>query len=141
MVSAEIVPKLRVGNITINYDQQGSGEPLVLIPYLAADCACYAFQVAELREAFHLHLGRSARAGGSREPTGVYSTEMFADDVAALMQTIGIHQAHIYGLSLGAARGMWLAAQISRPGQVTIAAQRMAKDRCLLSGRSCKVGR
>jgi hypothetical protein len=26
------MPKVRAGNITLNYDQQGSGEPLVLIP-------------------------------------------------------------------------------------------------------------
>ena len=41
------MPKIRAKNITMNYDQQGTGEPLVLIPYLAADYACYAFQVAE----------------------------------------------------------------------------------------------
>jgi hypothetical protein len=27
------MPKIRAGNITMNYDEQGSGEPLVLIPY------------------------------------------------------------------------------------------------------------
>jgi pimeloyl-ACP methyl ester carboxylesterase len=36
---------------------------------------------------------------------------MFADDVAALMQAIGIPRAHVCGLSLGAAVGMWLAAR------------------------------
>jgi hypothetical protein len=30
------MPKIRAGKITMNYDQQGTGEPLVLIPYLAA---------------------------------------------------------------------------------------------------------
>jgi pimeloyl-ACP methyl ester carboxylesterase len=39
------MPKVRANEITINYDQQGTGEPLILIPYLAADYACYAFQV------------------------------------------------------------------------------------------------
>ena len=37
------MPKIRANNITMNYEQQGSGEPLLLIPYLAADNACYAF--------------------------------------------------------------------------------------------------
>ena len=41
------MPKVQANGITINYEQQGSGEPLVLIPYLAADNACYAFQVAD----------------------------------------------------------------------------------------------
>ncbi|MET1085389.1 MAG: alpha/beta hydrolase [Burkholderiales bacterium] len=105
------MPKSRAGNITINYDQQGSGEPLVLIPYLAADCACYAFQVADYSKHFTCISVDLRGTGESDKPTGVYSTEMFADDVAALMQAIGIHQAHIYGLSLGAATGMWLAAK------------------------------
>ena len=51
--------KVKVKNITMNYDQQGAGEPLVLIPYLAADHACYAFQVAEYAKALYLHLARS----------------------------------------------------------------------------------
>jgi len=36
------MPKIKVDDITMNYEQQGTGEPLVLIPYLAADNACYA---------------------------------------------------------------------------------------------------
>ena len=44
------MPKVQVNEITINYDQQGTGEPLILIPYLAADYACYAFQVDEYVE-------------------------------------------------------------------------------------------
>jgi hypothetical protein len=41
------VPKVQAGRIKMNYEQQGSGEPLILIPYLAADNACYAFQVPD----------------------------------------------------------------------------------------------
>ena len=41
------MPKVTANNITMNYDRQGTGEPLILIPYLAADNACYAFQVPE----------------------------------------------------------------------------------------------
>ena len=46
------MPKVQVNEITINYDQQGTGEPLIPIPYLAADYACYAFQVAEYAKHF-----------------------------------------------------------------------------------------
>jgi 3-oxoadipate enol-lactonase len=103
------MPKIQVGNITMNYDQQGSGEPLVLIPYLAADYACYAFQVADYSKHFTCISVDLRGTGESDKPGGVYSTELFADDIAALMQTIGIGKAHIYGLSLGAATGIWLA--------------------------------
>jgi len=105
------MPKIRAGNITMNYDQQGSGEVLLLIPYLAADFACYAFQVADYSKHFTCVSVDLRGTGETDKPDGVYSTEMFADDVVALMQAIGIHKAHIFGLSLGAATGMWLAAK------------------------------
>jgi hypothetical protein len=31
------VPKIKVNQITMNYEREGAGEPLVLVPYLAAD--------------------------------------------------------------------------------------------------------
>ena len=46
------MPKVTANNITMNYDQQGTGEPLILIPYLAADHACYAFQVPDYARHF-----------------------------------------------------------------------------------------
>ena len=46
------MPKIKANDITMNYDQQGNGEPLLLIPYLAVDHACYAFQVAEYAKHF-----------------------------------------------------------------------------------------
>lgn len=105
------MPKVRAGNITMNYDQQGSGEPLVLIPYLAADYACYAFQIADYAKHFTGISVDLRGTGESDKPPGAYSTEMFADDVAALMQAIGVPKAHLFGLSLGAATGLWLAAK------------------------------
>jgi len=105
------MPRVRAGNITLNYDQQGSGEPLVLIPYLAADCACYAFQVADYAKHFTCISVDLRGTGESDKPAGAWSTQVFADDVAALMQAIGVNSAHVSGLSLGAAVGMWLAAK------------------------------
>jgi len=105
------MPKVQANGITINYDQQGTGEPLILIPYLAADHACYAFQVADYAKHFTCISLDLRGAGETDKPEGVYSTELFADDVAAFMQELGIQTAHISGLSLGAATGMWLAAK------------------------------
>jgi len=105
------MPKVKANNITMNYDQQGSGEPLILIPYLAADHACYAFQVAEYAKHFTCISLDLRGTGETDKPEGVYSTEVLADDVAAFMSAMGIQKAHISGLSLGAAIGMWLAAK------------------------------
>ncbi len=103
--------KVKANGININYEQQGAGEPLVLIPYLAADNACYAFQVAEYAKHFTCISIDPRGAGESDKPEGIYSTELFADDVAAFMQALGIDKAHVSGLSLGAATGLWLAAK------------------------------
>ncbi len=50
-------------------------------------------------------------AGETDKPEGTYTTELFADDIAAFMQALGMQQAHVAGLSLGTATGMWLAAK------------------------------
>ena len=104
------MPKVKAGNVTINYDQQGTGESLILIPYLAADNACYAFQVAEYAKHFTCISVDLRGTGESDDPAGDYTTEILADDVAAFMQGLGIQKAHVAGLSLGANIGMWLAA-------------------------------
>ena len=111
------MPRIKVNKLSMNYDQQGTGEPLILIPYLAADYACYAFQVAEYAKHFTCVSVDLRGTGESDKPEGVYSIELFADDVAAFMQAVGIPKAHVAGLSLGAATGMWLAAKY--PDKVT----------------------
>lgn len=105
------MPKVKANNLTINYDQQGTGDPLILIPYLTADHACYAFQVAEYAKHFTCITLDPRDAGETDKPGGAYSTELLADDVAAFMEALGIQQAHVAGLSLGAATGMWLGAK------------------------------
>ncbi len=110
------MPTVHANGIDINYEVQGEGEPLVLIPYLAADQACYAFQVAEYAKHFTCFSVDLRGAGLSGKPEGTYTTELLAEDVAAFMQAAGTGSAHIFGLSLGAATGMWLAAKY--PAQV-----------------------
>jgi pimeloyl-ACP methyl ester carboxylesterase len=105
------MPKVKVNDITINYEQQGSGEPLILIPYLAADNACYAFQVADYAKHFTCISLDPRGAGETDKPAGTYSTELFADDIAGFMQAIGVERAHVSGVSLGGAIGLWLASK------------------------------
>ena len=105
------MPKVKANNITINYEQQGDGEPLILIPFLSADNGCYAFQVAEYAKHFTCFTIDLRGTGESDKPDAAYSTEDLAEDVSAFMQSLDIPSAHISGLSLGAAIGLWLAAK------------------------------
>ena len=50
------MPAVQANGIDIYYEVQGEGEPMVLIPYLAADQACYAFQVSDYAKHFTCYL-------------------------------------------------------------------------------------
>lgn len=110
------MPVIQANGIEMYYEVQGEGEPMVLIPYLAADQACYAFQVAEYAKQFTCFTVDLRGAGLSAKPDGEYSTELLAEDVAAFMDAAGVGTAHVAGMSLGAAVGTWLAAK--HPTQV-----------------------
>ena len=90
------------------------GEPLLLIPYLSADHACYAFQLPAYAEHFRCIALDLPGSGDSDKPAGPYSTEGYADQVAAFLDAIGVEQAHVAGVSLGGAVGMHLAARHPR---------------------------
>jgi pimeloyl-ACP methyl ester carboxylesterase len=106
-----IMPQIEVDGLTINYEVQGDGDPLLLIPYLSADHACYAFQLPAYTEHFSCIAIDLPGTGESDKPAGPYSTEVYADQVAAFLDAIGVAQAHVAGVSLGAAVGMHLAAR------------------------------
>jgi pimeloyl-ACP methyl ester carboxylesterase len=105
------MPQVEVDGLTINYDVQGEGEPLLLIPYLSADHACFAFQLAAYSEHFSCISLDLPGSGESDKPAGPYSTERYADQVAAFLGAIGIERAHVAGVSLGAAVAIHLAAR------------------------------
>ena len=69
------MPQAEIDGLSINYDVQGQGEPLVLIPYLAADHACYAFQLPAYTEHFSCISVDLPGSGESDKPPGPYSTE------------------------------------------------------------------
>jgi pimeloyl-ACP methyl ester carboxylesterase len=110
------MPRIDVDGLTINYDVQGEGEPLLLIPYTSADHACYAFQLPAYTEHFSCVAIDLPGSGESDMPAGPYSTEGYADQVAAFLGAVGIERAHVAGVSLGAAVGLHLAAR--HPGRV-----------------------
>ena len=83
------MPQVQVDGLAINYDVQGEGEPLLLIPYLSADHACYAFQLPAYTEHFRCIAIDLPGTGESDKPAGPYSTEGYADQVAAVLGAMG----------------------------------------------------
>ena len=104
------MPKIEA-KFRVNYDRQGAGEPMILIPFLSADYACYAFQVPEFSKHFDCISLDLRGTGETDRSTGDYSTETIADDIVDFMDAIGIERAHMFGLSFGAGVGLWLGAK------------------------------
>jgi 3-oxoadipate enol-lactonase len=105
------MPQADVDGVSINYDVQGDGDPLLLIPYLSADHACYAFQLPAYTEHFSCISVDLPGTGESDKPAGPYSTDAYADQLSGFLGAIGVEGAHVAGVSLGAAVGMHLAAR------------------------------
>ncbi len=105
------MPQAEVDGLRINYDVQGEGEPLLLIPYLAADHACYAFQLPAYTERFRCISVDLPGSGESDKPPGPYSTVAYADQLSGFMGAIGVERAHVAGVSLGASVATHLAAR------------------------------
>jgi len=121
------VPQAEVDGLTINYDVQGEGEPLLLIPYLSADHACYAFQLPAYTEHFSCIAVDLPGSGESDKPAGPYATDAYADQLAGFLGAIGIEHAHVAGVSLGASVAMHLAAR--HPDRVRSLSLHSAWDR------------
>lgn len=95
------MPKTRVGDIEIYYEERGQGEPLVLIMGLGATTLGWASQIPTLSREYRVVAFDNRGAGRSDKPAIRYTIPMFADDTAGLMDTLGIASAHVYGQSMG----------------------------------------
>jgi pimeloyl-ACP methyl ester carboxylesterase len=100
----------------LHVELHGDGEPLLLVPCLAADNSCWALQLPAYAERFRCIVVDLPGVGASPVPEGAPSTARFADELAALLDELGVERAHVAGVSLGAAVAMQLAAR--HPGRV-----------------------
>jgi pimeloyl-ACP methyl ester carboxylesterase len=123
------MPQVEVDQLTINYEVQGEGEPLLLIPYTSADHACYAFQLPAYTEHFRCIAIDLPGSGESDKPAGPYSTDGYADQVAAFSRRhrcrAGARGRHVARRGGGHPPG----GTPSRPREVALVAQRLEQQR------------
>src|ERR1700722_19658890 len=92
-----------VKNLTIHVLVEGppGAPPLVLLHSLGTAAHVWDEQAAELSRSFRV-IRPDLRGHGLTTCTpGPYSMELFADDLAALLDALGVNQAHIGGISIG----------------------------------------
>ena len=91
----------RVGAIDLYYDEQGSGDPLLLVMGLAADSAAWMFQLPDFARHYRTIVFDNRGVGRSAKPPGPYTIHEMADDTAGLLDVLGIARAHVVGVSMG----------------------------------------
>ena len=95
------MPKAQINGFQLYYESEGEGETLVLIPGFAAGCWIWFKQVATLSQRFRVITFDPRGVARSDSPDGPQSISLIADDIAALLSTLGIESAHVLGASFG----------------------------------------
>jgi 3-oxoadipate enol-lactonase len=95
------MPIAAVDSIELYYEEQGSGDPLLLIMGLAADCTAWLFQVPDFARHYRTIVFDNRGVGRSSKPAGSYTIRQMADDAAGLLDVLGIARAHVVGVSMG----------------------------------------
>jgi pimeloyl-ACP methyl ester carboxylesterase len=94
------MPFVERDSVSIHYEVEGEGEPLVLIAGTGFDMSFWEPMMSPL-EGFRILRLDNRGAGLSSAPDERYSIGEMADDTAAAMEAAGFHSAHVYGASMG----------------------------------------
>lgn len=98
------MPKAPINGIELYYEISGPEQApvLVLSNGIMMSTASWAFQKTVLEKHLRVLLYDCRGMWQSDHPEGPYSMEMHAHDLAALLKTLEIEEAHIAGISYGA---------------------------------------
>ena len=110
------MPKIPTRDIMTYYEEQGSGEPLLMIMGLGGDLQAWLRVAPVLARQYRVITFDNRGAGRTGAPDKPYSIAGMADDAAALLEALGIGKAHVLGFSMGGYIAQELALQ--HPGLV-----------------------
>jgi len=93
--------RILAGDLTLSYVLEGEGTPLVLTHGLG-DSLQFWDAVAPALATHHRLLRWDVRGfGASDKPAGPYSASLFAADLLALLDVLGLGRVHLAGISMG----------------------------------------
>lgn len=98
-----------VNGIKLEYQLQGEGEPLLLLPGLGTGMGYYSLGEPLLRRRFQTLLVDPRGIGGSISTDRSFSAEQWADDFAALARQLNLNRLHVLGSSHGGCMAMAMA--------------------------------
>jgi pimeloyl-ACP methyl ester carboxylesterase len=96
--------------VRLRYLRAGEGRTVLLLHDWPQSSYAWRRVIPELAKRYRLIVPDLRGIGGSGKPPGGYDKATIADDLAALMDHLGIERAHVVGHGVGAAVGYALAA-------------------------------
>jgi len=103
------VARIAVADGEIDYEQRGSGHPLIFISGLSGVGRYWQAQVPVFSEHYRVVTYDQRGTGESDKHQRSFSVDQMTAEVVALMDALGIERAHIVGHSTGGAIGQTLA--------------------------------
>ena len=97
------MPRAPVGDLSIAYDVNGTGDPVLMINGIGAPRGAWGLQVPFISERYQV-ITFDNRDVGETSPSveiDIYGTEQLARDAAGLLDHLGIEWAHVVGASMG----------------------------------------
>ena len=111
------MPILKRDDCEIYYDVAGEGRPFVFISETGSDGEVWKMYPVPEFSKDHMCITHDYRGTGrSGKPSIPYTTDMFADDIAAIMDHLGAEDAVVCGHSMGGRVAQLLA--LDHPGKV-----------------------
>jgi pimeloyl-ACP methyl ester carboxylesterase len=91
------------------YEIYGTGEPLLIIHGNSGSINNFVYQIPYFSKHYQCILADSRAQGKSADPSDTLSYEMMADDLNALLDTLGLDSCYVLGWSDGGINGLLLA--------------------------------
>jgi|SRR6185369_7096295 len=90
-----------VNGVTLYYEDEGAGTPLLLIHGFPLSSKIWRRQIEGLKENFRIIAPDLRGFGRSDASPSGYSMDTYADDIAALLDHLGVENAVVCGMSMG----------------------------------------
>ncbi|MEW5961803.1 MAG: alpha/beta fold hydrolase [Chloroflexota bacterium] len=130
------MPKIKANGIQIYYELHGPEEAAVLVLSngILMSTTSWAYQIPALSKRYRLLLYDCRGMWQSEHPPGPYSMGLHAADLAALLDALGIEQAHLGGISYEAEISMVFALNYPEKTRSLIVSSAVSQVDPLLQG-------
>lgn len=95
------MPTVQLEGVSIYFEEHGAGEPLLLLHGLGSSGQDWELVAPKLAAHYRVVIPDVRGHGRSDKPPGDYGVSLFARDIAAFCDRLGLKSVHVVGLSMG----------------------------------------